>query len=128
MRTHSYNSGAMWVGRLLGSAWRAVVRQHSRAAGWMGMKGIPMPVTNIVLWGAKLVFLAALLCAIVCLASALILASLLARILGNVRSSDGTTKWAIGEQTSHKKNPAYDPINYNDADDPRFNDPRYDDR
>jgi hypothetical protein len=42
------------------------------------------------------------------------------------RSHDEPEEWAIGEQAKHKNNPGYDPILYNDAPDPRYYDPRYD--
>ena len=33
-------------------------------------------------------------------------------------------EWAIGDQAEHKRSPFYDPINYDDDPDPRFDDER----
>jgi len=113
---------AEYVGKRLGRAWRGLAHQEARATHWMVGHGMPQLAAQSILWIAKFALFAILLYV------ALWLALLLAIVLGavwtvrNVESDSEPTEWAIGEQADHKESVFYDPINYNDTPDPRFDD------
>jgi hypothetical protein len=122
MKAHMQSSStAEHAGAVIGRAWLRWLRQEHRLIGWLVSKGLPATAAKTLLWIVKLLGLAVLLYA------ALWLALLILFVVGtwvarNANVDDEAAEWAIGEQADHKKSLFYDPINYNDAPDPRFDD------
>lgn len=116
------NSKAESIGRWLGRSWRSVARQEACAARWMIDHGTSPLVARTVLWVVKLAALCILL--YVAFWPALLVALLVgvARTTNATASQDASVKWKIGEQADHRQSVFYDPINYNDPPDPRFDD------
>lgn len=123
MKPAVHTTFAERAGRTLGRMWRGLVRldrkAHGRLAalGWApGRAGAALLVLKLVLLGvlAYTAFWLALLLALVGFAA------------WTARSSEGakTEEWAIGEPAEHKRSIFYDPINYDDDPDPRFDDER----
>lgn len=111
------------AGRVLGRAWRGGLRQEARAVHWMGERGVPASVAKAVLWMLKLAVLGVLLYVVFWLAVLLVCAVVAAWTAHNSRS-DEPEEWAIGDQADHKRSVFYDPINYDDDPDPRFDEER----
>jgi hypothetical protein len=110
------------AGRWLGRVWRALVRQEVRLTHWMIGHGMPKVVAASILWLFKLAVFAILLYAAFWFGVLLVFAAIAAWIAGRVDADAQSTEWAIGEQAEHKQSVFYDPINYNDTPDPRFDD------
>lgn len=111
------------AGRSLGRAYRAAMRREAYVVRWLVGKGLPIPGAKAILWIIKLAVLGVLLYVAFWLALLLLLvaaAAWLARGADQVEPEE----WAIGDQADHKKSVFYDPINYNDDPDPRFDDDR----
>lgn len=116
------NSKAESVGRWLGQIWRNIARQEACAARWMIDHGTSPLVARTVLWGVKLVALCILLYVAFWPALLVALIAGVARIANAGASPDAAVKWKIGEHVDHRQSVFYDPINYNDPPDPRFDD------
>lgn len=115
--THSNNTERL--GRWLGKAWRAYARRERQAMAWLLDQGCPRFVVVAALWGVRFAFLGLL----AHLASWVALVLLFIAVVFLVGGSGGSLKasvWAIGAQEDHKKSVFYDPRNYNDDPDPRF--------
>jgi len=111
-RAERFGAGA---GRL----WREYVRQEAAVIYWFEGKGVPRYVFNTLAWTIRL----SLLLVILLLVGSLVAIFAIVYVSAKCRDdSEETVEWAIGEQNDHKKNPFYDPINFTDADDPRFDD------
>ncbi|SAK40051.1 DUF3742 family protein [Caballeronia ptereochthonis] len=111
---HRFGEGA-------GHVWRWLARQDRRAAAWLTTQGLPARAANAVSWVAKLLALGVLLY----LAFWLVLLLALLVIAGSAVSHvDGSEREErpLSDESDHKKNLFYDPINYNDDPDPRFDD------
>lgn len=120
MRTTAHTTVAERVGRGLGRAWLAIRRQETRVVQRMVAKGLSATTANILLWGAKLIFFGILVYAALWLAVVLILVVAAAFIAGHVDVPQSQEQFT--DESDHKKNLFYDPINYNDDPDPRFDD------
>jgi hypothetical protein len=106
-------------GKGAGRLWRKYVRREAAAIYWFEGKGIPRYVSNTLAWTIRL----SLLLVILLLVGSLVAIFAIVYVSAKCRDdSEETVEWAIGEQNDHKKNPFYDPINFTDADDPRFDD------
>ena len=114
-------------GRMLGRMWRGLVhldrKAHGRLAalGWApgrapGRAGAALLVLKLSVLGvlAYAAFWLALLLALVAFAA------------WTARNSerDDSDEWAIGDRAEHKRSIFYDPSNYDDDPDPRFDDER----
>ncbi|WP_310062780.1 DUF3742 family protein [Pseudomonas synxantha] len=105
-----------WGGR----QWRRYVRREEEGIHWLKGKGLPDYVTGTLAWATRLSLFLMILLPVISLAAIVAIAYVSAKCLGNsTREADGA---ADGEQNDHKKSVFYDPINYNDPDDPRFDD------
>ena len=91
-----------------------------RFTGMIG-HGMPKVVAVSILWLFKLAVFAILLYAAFWFGVLLVFAAIAAWIAGRVDADAQSTEWAIGEQ-EHQQSVFYDPINYNDTPDPRFDD------
>lgn len=121
MKTFTHTTFAERVGRTLGHAWAAYKRQERRAVEWIVGKGLTAGTAKMVLWGLKLLLLGGLLYAAFWLT--LVLTFVVAAVLiANHVDADRLQGQAFTEDSDHKKNLFYDPINYNDDPDPRFDD------
>lgn len=110
-------------GRWLGPGWRGYIRRERRVAAWLVAQGVPAVGADALLWIIKLGGLALLLYAATWVTLLVMLAVAVVWITGNA-SQHESTAWAIGDQADHKKSVFYDPKNYNDDPDPRFDDER----
>lgn len=109
------------LGRWTGRAWRGYMRREVRVLLWMQTKGMPVPLAKVLLWTVKLLLIGCLLYVLFWGTLILIFGLLAARIALNTTWEE-KEEWAIGEQASHKESVFYDPINYTDTPDPRFDD------
>lgn len=106
-------------GKRAGRLWRKYVCREAEAIDWFKRKRIPGYVTSTLFWTIRL----SLLLVILLLVGSLVAIVAIVYVSAKCRDdSEETMEWAIGEQNDHKKNPFYDPINFTDADDPRFDD------
>lgn len=123
MKTTTQTTFAERAGRTLGRLWRGCVRMDRRATQALVAKGWKPGVAKGVLLLVKIAAFGMLL--YVALWFALLLAFVVAAawIARNVATEE-SEEWAIGEQADHKRSVFYDPINYNDDPDPRFDDER----
>ncbi|QTB44272.1 DUF3742 family protein [Burkholderia pseudomallei] len=121
MKTTAHTTVAERIGRGLGRAWLAIRRQERRAVQWMVGKGLTAGTARMLLWGAKLILFGALLYAALWLAVVLILIVTAAFLASHVDVGQLQDQPFTGE-SDHKQNLFYDPINYNDDPDPRFDD------
>ncbi|HBO0859735.1 DUF3742 family protein [Pseudomonas aeruginosa] len=122
MKAHTGNSAhrlGLWAGRV----WRGVLRQEPSAVGWMGARGVPAGVARLMLLSAKLLVLGALLYA------AFWLALLVVAVFLAARAAESSKDWddidfmnRKAEEQDHRQSLFYDPINFNDDPDPRFDD------
>ena len=123
MKPAAQTTFAERVGRTLGRLWRACVRLDQQATHWLVAKGWGPGVAKGLMLLLKLAVFAALLYGAFWLA---ILISIMAFVAWTARNSapDEPQEWAIGDQADHKQSIFYDPINYDDDPDPRFNEKR----
>ncbi|NDL66074.1 DUF3742 family protein [Acerihabitans arboris] len=112
------------LGRGVRCAWRGYGWRERCVADWLIFHGIPAVGAKALLWFVKLVLFGMLLYFTFWLA--LLLSAVVAALVMR-NADDEEEEWPIGEQAEHKDNPGYHPTLYNDAPDPRFDDPRYDD-
>ena len=123
MKTAAQTTFAERLGRMLGRAWRGCAHLDRRAQGWLLARGWAPGAAKATLLVAKLVAFGLLLYA------AFWLALLSAFAVAAAWATRGSTydeheEGAIGDQADHKRSVFYDPINYNDDPDPRFDDVR----
>ncbi len=111
------------AGRILGRAYRSAMRREAHVVRWLVGKGLPIAGAKAILWIIKLAALAVLLYVAFRLALLLLLVASAAWLASGVNQAE-PEEWAIGDQADHKKSVFYDPINYNDDPDPRFDDDR----
>jgi fatty acid desaturase len=121
MKTTAQTTFVERVGRSLGRLWRGGVRLERKARGWLVAQGLAPGVAKTALLVAKLVALGLLLYAAFWLA---LLVAFSVAAAWAVRGSayDEYEEWEIVDQADHKRSVFYDPINYNDDPDPRFDD------
>ena len=108
------------LGQRAAPLWRRLVQRDRQVVMWLTRRGLPVGISLALTWTFKLLVLGALFYAAFLIALLLAFALGAAWILENSDSEAEPTKWAIGEQSPHKKSPSYHPMNYNDAPDPRF--------
>lgn len=121
MSTKNHRSNAKRLGRWLGWMWRAYARREREAAAWLVTQGVPAGGAIVLLWAIKLGLLGVLFYVAGWFSLLMLLAVVAAWIVGSTDQHDSTT-WEIGDQANHKKSVFYDPRNYNDDPDPRFDD------
>ncbi|WP_230089295.1 DUF3742 family protein [Burkholderia pseudomallei] len=121
MTTTFRQSRAHYLGQHAGRAWRWLARVDRRAEAWVAAQGVPAGWAKAVLWGAKIVLLGSVLYVafwLILLAAVIALAAWLARNWTGQEEEE----LALADHAEHKKSIFYDPINYNDDSDPRFDD------
>lgn len=123
MNTMSRTTATEWAGRRLGRAWRGCLRQERHAIRWLTAKGLPAGAAQALFWIAKLVVFGVLLYAAFSLALLLLFAVAAAWVVHNSDHNE-PEEWPMGDEADHRKSLFYDPINYNDDPDPRFEDVR----
>lgn len=108
------------IGQWGGRQWCRYVRQEAKVIRWLRCKGLPEYFTDILALTTRLGFLLAMLIPVVSLAVIFAIAYVSAKCNGNTTRDVGER--SDGEESDHRKSVFYDPINYNDPDDPRFDD------
>lgn len=129
---------AEYVGKRLGCACRGFARQEARSMRWMIERGVPRMVVASTLWIVKLAVLAAFMYVafwLVLVLAIVLIAATAAKRAHHVDSGAcsydedvARPAWEKGEPTDHRQRLFYDPISHNDDPDPRFHDPRFDDK
>lgn len=110
------------AGHGAGRVWQWFGRLEGRAANRLVERGLSVSVAKALVRVANLAILGVLMYVTFWLTLIGMLLIFAAWIVRNTEHDAAQSGWAIGEQTDHKKNPFYDPINYTDTPDPRFDD------
>lgn len=121
MTTTFQQSWAHNFGQHAGRAWRWLASVNRRAEARVVSQGVPAGWAKAVLWGAKIVLLGG----VVYVAFWLTLFAVMAVVaigLVRKRSSHEEEELALVDLAHHKTKISYDPINYDDDPDPRFDD------
>ncbi|MBT2375352.1 DUF3742 family protein [Pseudomonas fluorescens] len=120
MNARTRNSIPERLGRWAGQ----VVCKCRRGESWLLQqfrhRGIPRAVSVPLLWISKLLVIGGLLYFTFWVALLLVFGGAVAKLAW--ASTRDEEDWAIGEQADHKESVFYDPINYTDTPDPRFDD------
>ncbi|GFE79144.1 hypothetical protein GCM10011487_11440 [Steroidobacter agaridevorans] len=128
MNTYASKTRGERMGRWFGTAWRWAVRQDVRATRWMLDRGVPRKVAVSSLWVLKLGVVAALLYAAFWLALVIAAVLILVASASNAAQDSDQPKWLEKDPDDHREDLFYHPLSYNDDPDPRFYDPRLDDK
>ena len=123
MKTAAQTTFAERLGRTLGRAWRSCARLDRRAQGWLLARGWAPGIAKAALLAVKLAAIGVLLYTAFWLAL-LIMFTVFAGWTARNAAPGEAEEWAIGDQADHKRSVFYDPINYDDDPDPRFDDKR----
>lgn len=107
-------TGAAW-----GRAWQRWLRQEKRLIAWGTTQGVPAALTQTLLWVVKLFLIGALLYVAFWIVLLLVFAMVAAFAAKN---QDWEEAGEQSEVEDHRNSVFYDPINYNDDPDPRFED------
>ena len=124
MKTAAQTTFAERLGRTLGRTWRSCACLDRRAQdrplarGWT--PGAAKAAVLVVKFAALGVLAYVAFWLVVFLTLVVVAGAWAAR---NHDQAD-REEWAIGDQAEHKRSPFYDPINYDDDPDPRFDDER----
>ncbi|CAJ5369563.1 Uncharacterised protein [Burkholderia pseudomallei] len=121
MRTTAHTTIAERVGQAFGRAWLAIRRQDARVAQHLKRQGLPRGVALLIMWAAKLLVLGALLYVSFWLVFLLVVLAIAGVAASHIDASERDES-PLSDESDHKKNLFYDPINYNDDPDPRFDD------
>jgi flagellar basal body-associated protein FliL len=113
---------AVRFGRWSGKQWRWYVRGEAEASRWLKGKKVPACVAAILVWAMRLGLLLLIVLTLISLAAVFVTLYVYSKCNGS--SASEAKAGVFGEQRDHKKSVFYDPINYNDPDDPRFDDYR----
>ncbi|MHC8349727.1 DUF3742 family protein [Pseudomonas sp. RT4P38] len=105
-----------WAGR----QWRRYVRRETEAILWFKGKGMSGYVASTLAWTMRFNLLLMILLVVGSLAAIVAIAYVSSKC--HVDSARESGEWAVGDPNDHKKSVFYDPINFNDPDDPRFDD------
>lgn len=102
----------------LGGGFRSYLKLGKRISVWLSEKGMPRAVIECLKWTSHIVLLLLVLCSALLIVTIGILIFLAVRNFNRVNREPG--EWVIGDQMKHRDSGFYDPINYSDPDDPRF--------
>ncbi|WP_022964719.1 DUF3742 family protein [Halopseudomonas pelagia] len=123
MNTITRISKAERFGHWLGRGWRGYMRGERRVSGWLVTQGLPTFISTALVWVVKLAVLAGLFYFAFWLALMLVLAVATAWVAGGSSEQDEPDfLGSEAEERDHRESLFYDPINYNDDPDPRFED------
>lgn len=123
MKPSAQTTFAERTGRILGRMSRGMAHLDLKAQGWLVAQGWAPGVARAALLVIKFVVLGVFFYAAFWLALLVVLAVAAVWAARN-SEHDGSEEWAVGDQADHKRSVFYDPINYNDDPDPRFEDQR----
>lgn len=123
MKTAAQTTFAERFGRILGRTWRGCAHLDRRAQAWLRARGWAPGAAKATLLIVKLLALGLLLYAAFWLAL-LVAFAVVAAWAARGSANDEYEEWEIGDQADHKRSVFYDPINYNDDPDPRFDEER----
>ncbi|NMG49240.1 DUF3742 family protein [Azoarcus communis] len=123
MKLAAQTTFAERAGRTLGRMWRACVRLDRQAHDWLVAQGLAPVAARGVLLILKLVAFGVLIYVALWLAMLIMIAVFAGWTARNAAPGEAE-EWAIGDQADHKRSVFYDPINYDDDPDPRFDDER----
>lgn len=123
MKPAAQTTFAERAGRTLGRTWRGFVRLDRKAHGWLVAQGWAPGVARGALLVIKLVVLGVLFYAAFWLAL-LIMITVFAGWTSRNAAPGEAEEWAIGDQADYKQSVFYDPINYDDDPNPRFDEKR----
>lgn len=104
-----------WFGRW----YRNYSQAEKRVGAWLQKKGAPSALVICLKGIVLFVILIAVLCFTL---SALAIAILIFLVTNRFDSAKASVDSPFDEDYNYKKSVFYDPINYNDSDDPRFDD------
>ncbi|WP_369148731.1 DUF3742 family protein [Burkholderia pseudomallei] len=121
MRTPAHANVAERIGQAFGRAWLTIRRQDARVAQHLMRQGLPRGVALLIIWAAKLLVLGALLYVSFWLVFLLVVLAIAGVAASHIDASERDES-PLSDESDHKKNLFYDPINYNDDPDPRFDD------
>lgn len=108
------------MGRWVGSQWRKFVSGEARVIYWLKSKRLPGCIAHTLAWSMRLSFLLIIASLVVLIVAIVAIAYVSGKSFGG--SAENPAGWPADEQNDHKKSVFYDPINYSDSDDPRFDD------
>ncbi|CAM8820067.1 DUF3742 family protein [Burkholderia pseudomallei] len=121
MRTTAHVTVAERIGQALGRSWLAIRRQEARVLQHLVRQGMSRGSANAALWAAKLLVLGVLL--YVAFWLTLLLALLATAGSAVIHIDEGASEeHPFSDEPDHKNKLFYDPINYSDDPDPRFDD------
>lgn len=123
MKPSAQTSFAERVGRTLGRMWWGFVRLERKAHGRLVAQGWAPDVARGVSLIVKLAAFGVLIYVAFWLAL-LTMFTVFAGWTARNAAPGEAEEWAIGDQADHKRSAFYDPINYDDDPDPRFDDER----
>jgi len=111
-------------GRWLGRGWRGYMREEQRLSAALVAKGVPVSVADALVWAVKLAVLAALIYVAFWIALLLMFAVAAAWTAEHSNSQEEEEDFMNrkAEERDHRESLGYDPINYYDDPDPRFED------
>lgn len=110
------------LGRRLGGVWGVCLRAERRTHRWLMAQGLPAGSATVLFWGVKLAILGVLLYVAVWVALLLVALVVAARMAEQAPQGDDDFLGRKAEELDHRESLAYDPINYSDDPDPRFED------
>ncbi|MBG6480962.1 DUF3742 family protein [Pseudomonas aeruginosa] len=110
------------LGRWLGGVWRGWLRAERRVHRWLMAQGLPAGGVAVLIWGVKLATLGVLLYIAVWAALLPVALVVAARMAEQAPQGDDDFLGRKAEELDHRESLAYDPINYSDDPDPRFED------
>lgn len=113
MSGHPKKSKAERMGRWLGRTCRRGLRQERRLWNWLRTKQVPKPLVLLLTWAVRIALIAALFY----ISFWIILVALILVLVSRISVPEGE----YGQhEVDHRQTLYYDPINYNDDPDPRF--------
>lgn len=110
------------LGRRLGGVWHGCLCAERRVHRWLMAQGLPAGSATVLIWGVKLAILGMLLHIAVWAALLLVALAVAARMAEQAPQGDDDFLGRKAEELDHRESLAYDPINYSDDPDPRFED------
>jgi len=105
-------------GEWMGGGFRSYLKFGKRISAWLSKKGLPSAVIECLKWTSHIGLLLLVLCSGLLILAIGSLIFLAVRNFNRVSQEPG--EWVVGDQMKHRDSGFYDPINYSDPDDPRF--------
>ncbi|SDS20669.1 Protein of unknown function [Halopseudomonas litoralis] len=114
---------AQRFGHWLGRRWRGYLCGDRRVSGWLTSKGLPETAASALLWTVKVIVLLVLFYTAFWLTLIMVF-TITAAWLSDSHAKEEHADFlgSEAEEIDHRESLFYDPINYNDDPDPRFED------